>query len=64
LLGYRLGGSESAEEWAVVLEDLKARGLRTVELIVTDGAGGLEKALEDRFSGVPCSAASCTSHAT
>jgi len=53
LLGYRLASSESEAEWALVLDDLKARGLRTTELIVTDGAGGLEKALEGRFADVP-----------
>jgi len=53
LLGYRLGTSESEAEWALLLEDLKARGLRQAELIVVDGAGGLEKALEGRFSDVP-----------
>jgi transposase-like protein len=53
LLGYRLASSESEDEWAQLLEDLKARGLRTAELIVTDGAGGLEKALASRFAGVP-----------
>lgn len=37
----------------LVLEDLKARGLRQAELIVTDGAGGLEKALEGRFADIP-----------
>ena len=41
LLGYRLASSESGDEWALVLEDLRAQGLRTAELIVTDGAGGL-----------------------
>jgi transposase-like protein len=53
LLCYRLGTSESEAEWALVLEDLKARGLRTAELIVVDGAGGLERALEGRFPDVP-----------
>jgi len=53
LLGYRLGGGESAEEWALLLDDLKARGLRQTELIVVDGAGGLEKALEARFPDTP-----------
>jgi transposase-like protein len=53
LLGYRLGASESEAEWALVLDELKARGLRTTELVVTDGAGGLEKALEGRFADAP-----------
>jgi len=53
LLGYRLGEGESAEEWALLLDDLKTRGLRSTELIVVDGAGGLEKALQARFPDTP-----------
>src|SRR6266542_3585713 len=53
LLAYRPGTSESEAEWALLLEDLKTRGLRTTELIVVDGAGGLEKALQARFPDVP-----------
>jgi len=37
LLGYRLGEGKSTEEWALLLDDLKARGLRTSELVVVDG---------------------------
>jgi putative transposase len=53
LLGYRLADEESERDWGMVLDDLKARGLRTVELIVVDGAGGLEAALASRFADVP-----------
>ncbi|MGH2748066.1 MAG: IS256 family transposase [Actinomycetota bacterium] len=53
LLGYRLGESESEGEWGMLLDDLRKRGLRSVELIVVDGAGGLEAALATRFSDVP-----------
>ena len=53
LLGYRLAGSESEGEWGMLLDDLKARGLRSVELIIVDGAGGLEAALATRFANVP-----------
>jgi putative transposase len=53
LLGYRLADAESEEDWGLVLDDLKARGLRSIELIVVDGAGGLEAALTSRFSDVP-----------
>jgi transposase-like protein len=53
LLGYRLGSSESEAEWSLLLDDLKARGLRQTELVVVDGAGGLEKALQGRFPDVP-----------
>jgi putative transposase len=53
LLGYRLADEESEEEWGLVLDDLKARGLRSVELVVVDGAAGLESALASRFADVP-----------
>jgi putative transposase len=53
LLGYRLAESESEGEWGMVLDDLKTRGLRSVELIVVDGAGGLEAVLATRFPDVP-----------
>lgn len=53
LLGYRLGTSESEAEWSLLLDDLKARGLRQTELVVVDGAGGLEKALGGRFPDTP-----------
>jgi transposase-like protein len=53
LLGYRLAESESEDAWSAVLEDLKARGLRSVELVVVDGAEGLEKALATVLPDVP-----------
>lgn len=44
---------ESEGDWGIVLDDLKARGLRSVELIVVDGTDGFEPALTSRLSDVP-----------
>jgi putative transposase len=53
LLGYRLADQESEAEWGLLLDDLRARGLRSADLIVVDGAAGLEAALASRFADVP-----------
>jgi len=49
LLGLRAVASESAECWAEFFEDLKARGLTHPLLVVSDGAGGLKKAIAQCF---------------
>ena len=46
-------GSESAEAWRTVLDDLIKRGLRRPEFLIVDGAGGLEKAIAGVWQGVP-----------
>src|SRR5271157_2380851 len=45
LLAIKSMGGESEAAWRALLEDLVRRGLRTPELVVVDGAPGLEKAL-------------------
>jgi putative transposase len=45
LLAVKAMGSESAEAWRVVLDDLIRRGLRRPELLIVDGAPGLEAAI-------------------
>lgn len=49
LLGLRPVASESAECWAEFFEDLKNRGLAHPLLVVSDGAGGLKKAIAQCF---------------
>jgi transposase-like protein len=46
--GYR----ESAESWAVLLRDLKRRGMRAPELAVGDGALGFWSAVREVFGGL------------
>jgi hypothetical protein len=45
LLAVKNMGGESEAAWRTLLDDLAARGLRTPELLIVDGAPGLEKAL-------------------
>ena len=45
LLAIKSMGGESEAAWRALLDDLVARGLKTPELAIVDGAPGLEKAL-------------------
>src|SRR3712207_9409065 len=45
LLAVRGMGGESEAAWRAILDDLVARGLRTPEFLIADGASGLERAL-------------------
>ena len=60
LLAIKSMGSESAEAWRVVLDDLVQRGLRRPEFLIVDGAAGLDKAIATVWDGVPVQR--CTVH--
>jgi putative transposase len=60
LLAIRNMGGESEAAWRGVLDDLIARGLRTPEFLIIDGAAGLEKALAALWPEVPTQR--CTVH--
>ena len=60
LLTVRNMGGEGEAAWRAVLDDLVARGLKTPEFLITDGAAGLEKALAALWPDVP--AQRCTLH--
>src|SRR3712207_2890913 len=60
LLAVRAMGGEGEAAWRAVLDDLVARGLKTPEFLIVDGAAGLEKALAALWPGVP--AQRCTVH--
>src|SRR4051794_28320391 len=60
LLAVRAMGGESEAAWRAVLDDLIARGLRSPEFLIIDGAAGLEKALAALWPAVP--AQRCTVH--
>lgn len=49
LLGFYLGGAESASVWREMLEDLKARGVEEVLLAVCDDLTGLRKQITEAF---------------
>ena len=60
LLGVKNMGGESEEAWRALLDDLVKRGLKTPELVIVDGAVGLEKALAALWSDMPVQR--CTVH--
>jgi putative transposase len=60
LLAIKSMGGESTEAWRAVLDDLIERGLRRPELLVVDGAPGLENAIAAVWDGVPVQR--CTVH--
>jgi len=60
LLAVKNMGGESEAAWRALLDGLLARGLRTPELLVVDGAPGLEKALAALWPDVPTQR--CTVH--
>jgi putative transposase len=60
LLAIKSMGSESAEAWRSVLDDLIRRGLRRPEFLIVDGAAGLEAAIAAVWDGVPVQR--CTVH--
>src|SRR5271154_5683881 len=52
LLAVKNMGGESEAAWRALLDDLVKRGLKTPELVIVDGAPGLEKALAALWSNV------------
>lgn len=51
LLGFDLGGSEDEAFWLAFLRSLVKRGLRRVQLVISDAHEGLKKALSQVFAG-------------
>jgi transposase-like protein len=60
LLAVKSMGGESVDAWRAVLDDLIGRGLRRPELLIVDGAPGLERAIAAVWDGVPVQR--CTVH--
>src|SRR3982075_719628 len=60
LLAVKNMGGESEAAWRVLLDDLVKRGLKTPELVIVDGAAGLDKALAALWSGMQIQR--CTVH--
>jgi putative transposase len=52
LLAVKNMGGESEAAWRALLDDLVKRGLKTPELVIVDGAPGLEKALAALWSNI------------
>lgn len=51
VLGFWIGDSETYGSWSDFFSWLKGRGLRGVDLVVSDHHGGLVKAVESQFQG-------------
>lgn len=51
LLGFDLGGSEDEAFWLAFLRSLVERGLKRVQLVISDAHEGLKKALRQVFAG-------------
>jgi transposase-like protein len=60
LLALRNMGGESEAAWRALLDDLVARGLAAPELVIVDGASGLDKAIAALWNDVPVQR--CTVH--
>ncbi|HVC53786.1 MAG TPA: IS256 family transposase [Stellaceae bacterium] len=60
LLALRNMGGESEAAWRALLDDLVSRGLATPELVIVDGAPGLEKAIAALWNDVALQR--CTVH--
>jgi transposase-like protein len=60
VLAIKNMGGESEAAWRAVLDDLTSRGLAKPELVIVDGAKGLEAALASLWADVP--AQRCTVH--
>ncbi len=60
LLSVKNMGGESEAAWRGVLDDLVARGLRTPDFLMVDGAAGLDRALAALWPDVPVQR--CTVH--
>ena len=52
LLGLWVGDSESEASWSEFFADLKRRGLKGVEMIVSDQHSGLVKAIRTHYQGI------------
>ena len=51
ILGAKIADGEDAMFWEDIFSDLKKRGLRGVELIISDGHKGIQKAVTTSFPG-------------
>lgn len=51
ILSLSIGDSESADSWGEVFSSLKARGVRGVEIVISDAHAGIQAALAKHFQG-------------
>ncbi|GHO79495.1 IS256 family transposase [Ktedonobacter sp. SOSP1-85] len=53
VLAFRASSEESLDGWCCLLQDLRNRGVKAIDLFVTDGADGLLAAIADLFPATP-----------
>lgn len=53
VLAFRASSEESKDGWCCLLQDLRSRGVKEIDLVVTDGADGLLAAVADLFPATP-----------
>jgi putative transposase len=51
ILGAKVADNEDEPVWENLLEELKDRGLKGVQLVISDGHKGIQKAVENSFLG-------------
>jgi transposase-like protein len=51
ILGAKIADVEDEGFWSVFFEELKDRGLRGVQLVISDGHKGIQKAVQESFLG-------------
>lgn len=52
VLGFTIGDRENQKAWEDLMEDLKHRGVRQIDLWITDGGKAMINAIENKFSAV------------
>jgi putative transposase len=53
VLALRACAEEDKDGWACLLQDLRSRGVRHIDLLVTDGQDGLLAAVSEQFAATP-----------
>ncbi len=51
ILGVRIADSENEGFWRSLFDDLKSRGLRGIQMVISDGHEGIQKAVKTSFIG-------------
>ncbi len=53
VLAFSVGDRENQDAWEQLLDDLKARGVKTIDLWITDGNQAMLNAIAAKFSTIP-----------
>lgn len=53
VLAFSIGDRENQTAWEQLLDDLKARGVKTIDLWITDGNQAMLNAINTKFAGTP-----------